>query len=306
MYRNFFGLKENPFRVNPDPRFLFLTGEVREALACLTYGVQSRKGFMLLTGEVGTGKTTILNKLLEGLREARVATAFIFNPRLSANQFLYFMLGDFGISCESRMKSQVLLQLNQWLLERYRSRETAVLIVDEAQDLSPEVLEEIRLLTNLETATEKLLQIVLSGQPELENLINQPALRQLRQRFTLRCRLMPLTLEETRGYISERLRIAGASGEPVFDPGAVEVVFRHSGGIPRLINLLCEHSLITAYAEEQKPVLASTVQSVAEEFELDKQQVISFPPGELGRPPSQLEESLQNLGQFMDRMRKGD
>jgi len=275
-------------------------------LACLTYGVERRRGFVLLTGEVGTGKTTLLNKLLEGLREARVATAFIFNPRLSANQFLHFMLGDFGISCESRMKSQVLLLLNQWLLERYRTGETAVLIVDEAQNLSLEVLEEIRLLTNLETATEKLLQIVLSGQPELENLINQPALRQLRQRITLRCRMLPLSLEETRGYISERLRIAGASGEPLFNSDAVELIFRYSRGIPRVINLLCEHSLITAYAEEQKTVLAGTVQAVAQEFELGGQQGAVLPPRETGEPPSQLVGSLQNLGQIMDRMRKGD
>jgi type II secretory pathway predicted ATPase ExeA len=306
MYKKFFGLNENPFNVNPDPRFLFQTSEIQEALACLTYGVARRRGFVLLTGEVGTGKTTLLNKLLEGLREARVATAFIFNPRLSANQFLHFMLGDFGIPCESRMKSQVLLVLNQWLLERYRAGETAVLIVDEAQNLSLEVLEEIRLLTNLETATEKLLQIVLSGQPELESLINQTALRQLRQRITLRCRMVPLSLEETRGYIAERLRIAGANGEPVFNSDAIEVVFRYSRGIPRVINLLCEHSLITSYAEEQKPVLAGTVEAVAQEFELDEQQGAARPSREAVEPPSQLVGSLQNLGQIMDRMRKGN
>ena len=306
MYKKFFGLKENPFNVNPDPRFLFQTSEIQEALACLTYGVERRRGFVLLTGEVGTGKTTLLNKLLEGLREARVATAFIFNPRLSANQFLHFMLGDFGISCESHMKSQILLVLNQWLLERYRAGETALLIVDEAQNLSLEVLEEIRLLTNLETATEKLLQIVLSGQPELETLINQTALRQLRQRITLRCRMVPLSLEETQGYISERLRIAGAEGEPVFNSDAIEVVFRYSRGIPRVINLLCDHSLITAYAEAQKPVLAGTVEAVAREFELDDQQGAALPSREAVVPPSQLVGSFQNLGQIMDRMRKGN
>jgi general secretion pathway protein A len=306
MYKKFFGLKENPFNVNPDPRFLFQTSEIQEALACLTYGVERRRGFVLLTGEVGTGKTTLLNKLLEGLREARVATAFIFNPRLSANQFLHFMLGDFGISCESHMKSQILLVLNQWLLERYRAGETALLIVDEAQNLSLEVLEEIRLLTNLETATGKLLQIVLSGQPELETLINQTALRQLRQRITLRCRMVPLSLEETQGYISERLRIAGAEGEPVFNSDAIEVVFRYSRGIPRVINLLCDHSLITAYAEAQKPVLAGTVEAVAREFELDDQQGAALPSREAVVPPSQLVGSFQNLGQIMDRMRKGN
>jgi putative secretion ATPase (PEP-CTERM system associated) len=305
MYKRYFGLKENPFNVNPDPRFLFQTREIQEALACLAYGVQRRRGFILLSGEVGTGKTTLINKLLEHLRGERVATAFIFNPRLSVNQFLHFMLADFGIACESRMKSQVLLQLNQWLLERYRAGETAVLIVDEAQNLSLEVLEEIRLLTNLETSTEKLLQIVLSGQPEIEHLISQPVLRQLRQRITLRCKMSPLTLEDTRGYISERLRIAGANGDPIFHPDALEVVFRYSGGIPRVINLLCEHALITAFADEQRPVLADTVQAVAHEFELDRPPGLIVPPLDGEKRPSQVVDSLQNLGHLMDRMRKG-
>jgi putative secretion ATPase (PEP-CTERM system associated) len=305
MYKRFFGLKENPFNVNPDPRFLFQTREIQEALACLAYGIQRRKGFVLLSGEVGTGKTTLLNKLLEQLRGERVTTAFIFNPRLSVDQFLHFMMADFGISCEFHMKSQVLLQLNPWLLERYRSGETAVLIVDEAQNLSLEVLEEIRLLTNLETSTEKLLQIVLSGQPELENLISQPALRQLRQRITLRCKMTPLTLEETRGYISERLRIAGANGDSVFNPDALEMVFRFSDGIPRVINLLCEHALITAFAEDQRPVLADTIQTVAHEFELDKPTGPIVQPLDGERRSSQVVDSLQNLGQLMDRVRKG-
>lgn len=305
MYKRFFGLKESPFNVNPDPRFLFQTQEIQEALACLAYGVERRRGFILLSGEVGTGKTTLINKLLEHLRGERVATAFIFNPRLSANQFLHFMLADFGITCESRMKSQALLQLNQWLLERYRAGETAVLIVDEAQNLSLEVLEEIRLLTNLETSTEKLLQIVLSGQPELETLINQPALRQLRQRITLRCKMSPLSLADTQGYITERLRIAGANGDAIFHSEAIDAVFRYSGGIPRVINLLCEHALITAYAEEQKPVLAETIQAVAHEFELDKPHASMAQTLEAERGSSQVVDLLQNLGQLMDRMRKG-
>ena len=167
MYKEFFGLKANPFNVNPDPRYLFLTRHTEEALACLTYGIQSRKGFVLLTGEVGTGKTTLINKLLEWLRLQQVATAFIFNSRMNVPQFLDYMMADFGIPCDSRSKSQVLLRLYNWLLDRYRAGETAVLIVDEAQNLSDEVLEEIRLMTNLETFTEKLVQIVLVGQPEL-------------------------------------------------------------------------------------------------------------------------------------------
>jgi general secretion pathway protein A len=168
MYKQFFGLRANPFNVNPDPRYLFLTRHTEEALACLTYGIQSRKGFVLLTGEVGTGKTTLINKLFEWLRLQQVATAFVFNSRLNVPQFLDYMMADFGIPCDSRSKSQILLRLYNWLLDRYRAGETAVLIIDEAQNLSDELLEEIRLMTNLETSTEKLLQIVLVGQPELE------------------------------------------------------------------------------------------------------------------------------------------
>jgi type II secretory pathway predicted ATPase ExeA len=213
MYKEFYGLRANPFNVNPDPRYLFLTRHTEEALACLTYGIQSRKGFVLLTGEVGTGKTTLINKLLEWLRLQQVATAFIFNSRLNVPQFLDYMMADFGIPSDSKAKSQVLLRLYNWLLDRYRAGETAVLIVDEAQNLSDEVLEEIRMLTNLETFTEKLLQIVLVGQPELEQRLKQPQLRQLRQRLTLRAKTHALTLEETKAYVQQRFRAGGAGGD---------------------------------------------------------------------------------------------
>jgi type II secretory pathway predicted ATPase ExeA len=270
MYKSFFGLKANPFNVNPDPRFLYMTRHTNEALACLAYGIQNRKGFMLLTGEVGTGKTTILNKLLDWLRTQRVKSAFVFNPRLEVADFFEYMLSDLGISCPTRDKGQVLLRLNQWLLERYRARESAVLIVDEAQNLSPEMLEEIRLLTNLETSTEKLLQIVLSGQPELEVKLKAPELRQLRQRITLRCRTYALTHEQTGAYIAQRLKVAGAGDGMVFSPEAVEAISRYSIGIPRVVNLLCEHSLINAFVEQKKPVSAEIVEEVAREFELDE------------------------------------
>ena len=230
MYKEFFGLRANPFNVNPDPRYLFLTRHTEEALACLTYGIQSRKGFVLLTGEVGTGKTTLINKLLEWLRLQQVATAFIFNSRLNVPQFLDYMLADFGIPCDSKAKSQILLRLYNWLLDRYRAGETAVLIVDEAQNLSDEVLEEIRMLTNLETFTEKLLQIVLVGQPELEQKLKQPQLRQLRQRLTLRAKTHALTLDETKAYVQQRLRIAGSNGQQIFEPEALEAIHRYAFG----------------------------------------------------------------------------
>src|ERR1700688_1987408 len=240
MYKNFFGLPENPFNVNPDPRFLYQTPQIQEALEQLTYGVQSRRGLILLTGEVGTGKTTLINYLLDWLRHRKMPTAFIFNSHLNADHLFDFILNDFGIPTDFKLKGNMLLQLNQWLIERFRTGWTPVLIVDEAQGLSFELLKEIRLLLNLETASEKLLQIVLVGQPELEDKLKRPELRQLRQRITLRCRTAPFTLEESHGYITERLRIGGAMGDPIFASDVMDVVHFYSQGIPRIINLLRE------------------------------------------------------------------
>ena len=307
MYQKFFGLRESPFNVNPDPRYLYLTKQIQEALAGLTYGIQNRRGFILLTGEVGTGKTTLLNRLLDWLRGQRVATAYIFNSRLEVNHLFDFMMAEFEIPCESQEKSQVLLRLNHWLLERYRVGETAVLIVDEAQNLSSDVLEEIRLLTNLETATEKLLQIVLAGQPELEEKLKAPQLRQLRQRITLRCQTAPLTLEETFGYIAERLRIGGANGEPIFSKEAIQTVNLYSLGIPRVINLLCEHSLISAYAETLRPVPAHLVEEVAREFQLDEIAPIASPGlSSQVQQAANTQALLENLDDLLGRLRQAN
>jgi type II secretory pathway predicted ATPase ExeA len=304
MYKTFFGLKENPFNVNPDPRYLFHTREIDEALSGLMYGVQNRKGFITLTGEVGTGKTTLINRLVDWLHQRRVRTAFLFNSRMNTNQLFDFILAEFGISCESRTKSQQLMRLNQWLLERYRSGETTVLIVDEAQNLTYPVLEEIRLLTNLETSTEKLLQIVLSGQQELEEKLKLPQLRQLRQRIMLRCKTVPLTKEQTHDYIAERLRIAGASGELIFSPKTVETIHLYSLGIPRVVNLLCEHSLINAYVEQQRPISPKIIEDVAHEFQLDEVEPIANP--ESLRTSAELYNSeafIQNLGEALSKFR---
>jgi len=306
MYQKFFGLRESPFNVNPDPRYLFLTRQIQESLAGLTYGIQNRKGFILLTGEVGTGKTTLLNRLLDWLHGQRVATAYIFNSRLDVNQLFDFIMAEFEIPCESREKSQVLLRLNQWLLDRYRVGETAVLIVDEAQNLSSDVLEEIRLLTNLETSTEKLLQIVLTGQPELEEKLKLPQLRQLRQRITLRCRTSPLSLEETFGYIAERLRIAGANGEPVFSKESIQTVHTYSRGIPRVVNLLCEHALINAYVDSVRPVPSQLVEEVAREFQLDEIAPIA-PVGFSGpQQAAHTQALLENLDELLGRLRQAN
>jgi type II secretory pathway predicted ATPase ExeA len=269
MYRAFFKLRHNPFNVNPDPRFLYCTRATVKALASLAHGIYRRKGFILLTGEVGTGKTTIIHKLLDWLRTQNAATAFIFHPSLDPAQFLDLVLADFGVRCDSPLKSQKILHLHRFLLERHRAGGTAVLIVDEAQDLSPEVLEEIRLLTNLETSTQKLLQILLSGQPELEEILRRPEMRQVRQRITIRCRTYPLALEEVQAYIQTRLRVAGAPPDPIFLPDAVRAVHHYSRGIPRIINLLCEHALIGAFADQQRTIRGSAIEAIARENELD-------------------------------------
>jgi type II secretory pathway predicted ATPase ExeA len=303
MYQKFFGLRESPFNVNPDPQYLFLTPSTREALANLAYGIRGRKGIILMTGEVGTGKTTLLHALLDWLRRGQAVTSFIFNTQLSVTEFFDCLMADFGIPCSSPSKGHVLMRLNRWLLDRYRARETAVLIVDEAQNLSPQLLEEIRLLGNLETSTEKLLQIVLSGQPELEEKLKHAQLRQFRQRITVRARTKPLSLEETHGYIAERLRIAGANGEPIFSPEAVESVYKYGRGIPRVINVLCEHVLINSFADQQKPVPAHLVAEVAQEFELDSLEPITQPtsaacPKNTLAAGSPLEDSVVLLDQF--------
>jgi general secretion pathway protein A len=304
MYKSFFGLKENPFNVNPDPRFLFLTQQIEEALAGLMYGIQTRKGFITLTGEVGTGKTTLINRLLDWLHRKNARTAFLFNSRMNSNQLFDFILAEFEIPCESRNKSQQLMKLNHWLLERYRAGETAVVIIDEAQNLTYPVLEEIRLLTNLETSTDKLLQIVLSGQPELEEKLKLPQLRQLRQRITLRCKTAPLTTEQTFDYIAERLRIAGATGEPIFGKEAVETVHVYSLGIPRVVNLLCEHALVNSYVEQKRVVTGKIVEDVAREFQLDEVEPIAPAGGQ--QTPADVynsESFLQNLGEALSRFR---
>jgi general secretion pathway protein A len=306
MYKEFFGLRANPFNVNPDPRYLFLTRHTEEALACLTYGIQSRKGFVLLTGEVGTGKTTLINKLLEWLRAQQVPTAFIFNSRMNVPQFLDYMMADFGIPCDTRSKSQILLRLYNWLLDRYRAGETAVLIVDEAQNLADEVLEEIRMMTNLETFTEKLLQIVLVGQTELEQKLKQPNLRQLRQRLTLRAKTHPLTLDETRSYIQQRLRIAGSNGQPIFEGEALGAIHRYSSGIPRVVNLICEHCLVSAFVDQQKVVGVGIVDAVARDFDLGDNHV-GIPPA-LPQTPDKFDlvDALKTISNLAERLKESE
>ena len=270
MYKSFYKLESNPFGTSPDPRFLYMMPHTREALACLEYGISARKGFIVLTGEVGTGKTTLLRRALASFDQTRVFTSFVFNPLLDPLDFLEFVLSDFGIAIKNRTKSGMLIQLNQWLIQRFRHGETCVIVVDEAQNLSSELLEEIRLLTNLETSSEKLVQIVLSGQPEFEEKLRQPILRQLRQRIALWSRTQAITAAQTAAYIAQRLLIAGTS-RPLFTPEAILAIHRASRGIPRIINLICEHALIVGYVEQLPELSASVVAGVVKELDLDTQ-----------------------------------
>lgn len=271
MYKQFYGFERNPFDISPDPYFLFQTPQHNEALASIYHGVTQHKGFVVVTGEVGTGKTLLLRCLLESLRKSEIAFANIFNPGLTPLEFLEYLVSDLGLKAVNQNKSSLLLQLNGYLIGRYRAGLTTVLVVDEAQHLAPEVLEEIRLLTNLETTHQKLLQIVLAGQPELEQKLDSANLRQLKQRIAFRCRLEPLEEEQTKGYILQRLERAGASSQKgdIFPDATVQAVHRFAKGTPRLINTICENSLIAAYSQRLQSVTPKIVEEIATDFHLD-------------------------------------
>ena len=272
MYKSFYNLARNPFELTPDPFFLFPTPRHNEALATLYHGVRGHKGFVVLTGEVGTGKTLLLRCLLQLLRQSNdVAYAYVFNSCLSPVEFLQYIASDFGLPASGRNKGEILFDLSKYLIARGSKGLTTVLIVDEAHHLSANILEEVRLLTNLETAQEKLLQVLLVGQPELNDKLDSAALRQLKQRIAHRSHLASLDMNETKGYIERRLQLAGASsnGCLVFLPDAVASVYRHSRGIPRLINTICENALITAYARKVKTVTPEIIQQIAADLRLN-------------------------------------
>jgi general secretion pathway protein A len=269
MYKQFFGLSKNPFEISPDPYFYHATPRHNEALANLHYGVGRRKGFIVITGEVGTGKTLLVRCLLAELRKNNIAFGYVFNPLLSTTEFFQYIMADLGLQYSGRSKTEMLLDLNRFLIQRHARGLITALVVDEAQALRPELLEEIRLLTNLETSQQKLLQIVLMGQPELEGVLDSPNLRQLKQRVSLRCQLLPLDEEQTRGYVLSRLERAGAKSEPpIFEPEAMTKIFEYSRGIPRIINNLCENAMVNAFAREQRNVTAEMITEVAADFRL--------------------------------------
>jgi general secretion pathway protein A len=273
MYKAFYKLERNPFEITPDPAFLFPTRRHNEALAALYYGVRRHKGFVVLTGEVGTGKTLLLRCLLQSLKQSDdVKYAYVFNGRLSPVEFLQYIAGDLGLPATGKNKSELLLQLAHYVVSRGEKKLTTVLVVDEAHHLSTDILEEIRLLTNLETANEKLLQILLVGQPELDEKLDSIDLRQLKQRIALRSHLASLDLNETRGYIERRLQLAGSpDAGKLFPEETVAAIHRHSRGTPRLINTICENALIAAYARQAPSVSPDIIETIATDFRLGVQ-----------------------------------
>ncbi len=267
MYREHYGLSRRPFELNPDPSFLYLGESHREGLATLVYGVQSGKGFVLLTGEVGTGKTTLLHALL-GQLDNKTASAFIFNPKLEPLDFFRMLFDEYGIRERCSTKAEYLLALNHFLIERLGRNQQTVLIIDEAQNLTTELAEEIRLLSNLETATSKLLQIMLVGQPELNDLLARPELRQLRQRIALRHHLEPFNERELDAYLDERLALAGYTGKGIFNRSARREIHAATGGVPRLVNSVCDSALLAGYARGETAVGGRVIRELARELQI--------------------------------------
>ena len=267
VYDEHFGFSDLPFSITPNPRFVYDNPFYREAFATLCYGIEARKGFIVVTGEVGTGKTTLLRAVMHNL-ESTVQTAFIFNPKLTFSQLLRSIFNDLGITESSQDRLSLLTKLNNFLIEQLKKDHVVAILIDEAQDLSDDLLEEIRLLSNLETDSGRLIQIVLIGQPELEHRLEQPHLRQLKQRIALRCRLTPLPKNEVGSYINYRLKKAGYQGKEIFAAKAVERISLNSQGIPRIVNVICDNALLIAYASSKKKVSAEMVEEVARDLQL--------------------------------------
>jgi general secretion pathway protein A len=300
MYTDFFKLDRSPFEITPDPFFLFSTRKHKEALAALYYGVRQRKGFVVLSGEVGTGKTLLIRCLLQLCKGTDIASAYIFNSRLSTLEFLQYAATDLGLSPSGKSKGEILHELNRFLLVRHQKKLTTMMVVDEAHHLSTEVMEEIRLLTNLETAEEKLLQIVLVGQSELSDKLDSYELRQLKQRIALRAYLDPLDFENTKGYIQCRLHLAGAAPDNrLFSDETIAKIHHFSRGIPRLINTISDNALLTAFARQLPDVPPDIIDEVADELRLHMSKHRSLSVFETAKGA----EQTLTLGQSLLRLR---
>jgi len=281
MYEKFYGLRERPFDLTPNPAYLFMTPKHREALATLQYGLSQRKGFTVVIGEAGTGKTTLVNAALQAQRGnrplGRDCVAYLNNPTLSPSEFIAYLAPAFGLSREaSSSKASFLIELNRSVTDRHQGGGLTALIVDEAQNLPDQLLEEIRLLANVETGQDKLLQIVLTGQPELADRLNQQSLRQLKQRIALRCVLRPLDKTETGAYIAARIWMASGSDQTLFTQEAVDVIYEASRGIPRTISVICDNSLVAGFALGENPIGRDTVLEVCDDFDLVPEPKVEF------------------------------
>ena len=301
MYEDFFGLNERPFDLAPNPRFLYMTGRQWEALSNLRYGLTTPRGFTLLLGEAGTGKTTLIQAALAELEPESVKCLVLNNPTLNRDEFIEFLADGFELSAESRQsKTRFLIELREHLQTRHKAGQLCALVLDEAQSLPYELMEEVRLLSNTEAASHKLLNVVLAGQPELADRLNEPELRQLKQRISLRCELGPLDFRETAAYIAGRLKIAGGNPAEIFSREAVGAIHEASRGVPRVINVVCDNALIGGFATQARPVPRSIVLEVTRDFDLGGASVAratptnSKPPGELLRsvPLSTLQPSV--------------
>ncbi|HIJ86154.1 MAG TPA: AAA family ATPase [Desulfuromonadales bacterium] len=269
MYCDFFGFTEKPFTITPNPHFIFLSSIHREAYARLLYGVDSHAGFIALTGEVGTGKTTLLRTLLTQLDLEKYRSALIFNSCVSAEQLLASICREFAVEAEEQTRFGYLDALNLFLVEQHSAGRTVLLVIDEAQNLEPEVLEQVRMISNLETERDKLIQIILAGQPELNAVLKRHDLRQLNQRITVRCRLAPMKIADVSQYIQHRVAVAGSRIPDIFSAGAIRKIYRFSRGIPRLINVACEQALVLAWTREARTVSPSMATEIILELQQD-------------------------------------
>lgn len=266
MYTKYFGFNEKPFTLTPNPRFIYLSKNHKDAFAHLLYGINNHYGFIELTGEVGTGKTTVLRTLLGQLGDSQYRSALIFNPCLSGVELLRSINQEFGLNTNSIYANELLSDLNRFLLAENSKGITVILVIDEAQNLRPEVLEQIRLISNLETENDKLIQIILSGQPELEELLSKPELRQLNQRIAVRYKLKSMSHSETRTYIMHRMEVAGETGGVSFSSSALRWIYLYTRGVPRMINILCDRSLLVAYGDEKRCITSGIVGNAIREI----------------------------------------
>ncbi|MEZ5291473.1 MAG: AAA family ATPase [Vicinamibacterales bacterium] len=288
MYHEFYGLTERPFDLTPNTRYLYLTPMHREALAAVQYGITSRRGIIVVTGEAGTGKTTIVRAALRALRGENVRQTYLNNPALTRDEFLQFLGKAYRLGPDAaESKTDLLSKLTAALARNHAQGQITAMVVDEAQSLPHELLEEIRLLANIETSTAKLLQVVLVGQPELADRLNDPSLRQLKQRVAIRATLKPLDLRATAALIAGRIRVAGGNPPEIFTPAAVELVYRYSGGVARTINVICDNALLSGFAADQKPVGPALVEEVCKDFDLTPREARAKAAGRSGaaEPP---------------------